>query len=401
MPTISIITPAYNAADHIGRTIASVQAQTFDDWEHIIVDDGSADDTCGVVAARGDARTRYVYQSNRGPAAARNHGIELARGEFLIFLDAGDWWTDDCLAVLLEGIRQEGGGYAIAHGDWALVDLLGNTGHVHSSRFARGEGPATLLMYNPFCIHAALVSKAHVVEMGGFSDTGAVEDWDLWLRVALAGGRFIHVPRLVALYHWQPNSRSKFIDRRGSIQLLDAVWATIDPDDPLQSLRGRSYATAHIDMCVSRFGRGDAARALADFDAAVSSYPPILGEIDPYYRIAYAEQSPYEDAGDVLSERLDEDAARERIEQVLRHVSGRHSLAETRAARRAAWAALGLANYHERRHDLARVHLWSAVRADPSSLLDRNVGGTLIRAMLPVRLVDGLRTRRRSAGGAK
>lgn len=401
MPTISVITPTYNAAGHIGRTIASIRAQTFGDWEHIIVDDGSTDNTQAVVADYPEVRLHYVYQTNQGPAAARNHGIELAAGKFLIFLDAGDWWADECLEVLLNALGQEEAGNVIAHGDWALTDLAGHTGRTRSSRFAHGEGLATLLLYNPFCIHAALVPKARLVEIGGFIETGAVEDWYTWLRMAFAGCRFTHVPRLVAYYHWQPNSRSKNIDRRGSLQLLDTVWAMIDPDDPLQTLRGQSYATAHIDLCVSRFAQGDAARALADFAAAVAVHPPILGDIDPYYRIAYAEQSPYEGAGDILCETLNELAARARIEQVLGHVALHHSPAETRAARRAAYAALGLANFHERRHALARAYLWSVVRVDPFSLFDRTARGTLVRAMLPVGLLDGLRTMRRNAGGVR
>lgn len=397
MPTISVITPAYNAAGHIGRTIASVQSQTFNDWEHIIIDDGSSDDTPAVVAAHPDERIRFVQQSNQGPSAARNHGINLARGEYLIFLDAGDWWAKDCLEVLLNGFRERQGGDVIAHGDWALVDLFGNVGRVHSSRFARGDGPATLLLYNPFCIHAALVPTALVAGIGGFRKSGSVEDWQLWLRLALGGCRFIHVPRLVAYYHWQPDSRSKAIDQRGTIQLLDATWATISPDDPLQAIRGQSYATAYVDMCVSRFGQGDVEQALADFDTAVSCHPPTIGEIDTYYRIAYAEQAPHEGADEVLNDELDESAARTRIDQILNHLNNKYQPAQREAGRRAAFTALGLAGYHEQRHTLARACLWSVIREKPSSLQDRTVGGTFIKTLMPAGLLNDLRKWRQGA----
>lgn len=90
MPYLSIIIPVYNRENLIDRAVASVLAQSFDDYEIIVVDDGSTDKTADIVSRRRDSRVKYYYVSNRGAAAARNHGVERASGEYITFLDSDD-----------------------------------------------------------------------------------------------------------------------------------------------------------------------------------------------------------------------------------------------------------------------------------------------------------------------
>src|SRR5215203_1617700 len=107
MPAVSIITPAWNAAAHITETIASVRAQTFVDWEWLIVDDGSTDDTVSIVgaAAEIDPRIRLLRQTNSGPSAARNRAMREASGEWFTFIDSDDGWDPQFLASQLAVIR--------------------------------------------------------------------------------------------------------------------------------------------------------------------------------------------------------------------------------------------------------------------------------------------------------
>ena len=91
--------PTYNRASTIGRAIASVQAQTYTDWELVIVDDGSVDDTAAVVAAFGDKRIKYIYQQNAERSAARNNGIAHASGNYICFIDSDDYYFDNHLAA--------------------------------------------------------------------------------------------------------------------------------------------------------------------------------------------------------------------------------------------------------------------------------------------------------------
>ena len=103
-PKISVIIPAYNSQQYIRASLESVLEQTYSDYEVIVVDDGSTDDTKGAVLAV-DGPVQYIYQSNGGPSAARNTGIGAARGELICFLDADDSWTP-------EKLRYSGGVYA-------------------------------------------------------------------------------------------------------------------------------------------------------------------------------------------------------------------------------------------------------------------------------------------------
>jgi glycosyltransferase involved in cell wall biosynthesis len=104
-PLISVIIPVYNGANFLPEAIATIEEQAYEPLEIIVIDDGSTDDLATVVASYGD-RLRYVYQDNQGPAAARNHGITLAQGEFIAFLDVDDQWPanklQNQLAVLTD-----------------------------------------------------------------------------------------------------------------------------------------------------------------------------------------------------------------------------------------------------------------------------------------------------------
>ncbi len=107
MPKISVITPVYNAAPYLPRCIDSILAQTFRDFELILVDDGSTD-TSGHICdqyARKDSRIRVIHQKNQGQAAARNHALDLIQGEYIAFVDSDDWIAPEFLSVLYGNIR--------------------------------------------------------------------------------------------------------------------------------------------------------------------------------------------------------------------------------------------------------------------------------------------------------
>src|SRR5690242_10600305 len=103
MIEVSIVIPAYNAAKTLAEAVASLQAQTFEAWEAIVVDDGSTDDTLSIAnrLAVAEQRLRVISQSNHGVSAARNAGIDSARAEWLLFLDADDWLLPMCLERML------------------------------------------------------------------------------------------------------------------------------------------------------------------------------------------------------------------------------------------------------------------------------------------------------------
>ena len=190
-PAVTVVIPAYNAALHIAGTLDSVLAQTWRDFEVIVVDDGSTDDTSAVVAGFGNAVT-CIRRANGGPAAARNTGIRAARGRYIALLDADDRWEPNLLAVQVPFLEQ--------HPDAGLVfadmSIQNREGETVASYIARCGQPMPLgvvrqtardvYLLNIVTTSTVVMRKAVALEAGLFDETipyGA-EDWDLWLRIA-------------------------------------------------------------------------------------------------------------------------------------------------------------------------------------------------------------------------
>lgn len=108
MPIVSVIVPAYNAGSYIAECIDSVRVQDLIDWELIVVDDGSTDETASIVTSyvAEDSRIQYIYQEHSNAGSARNRGLGYARGDFLYFLDADDFIVPNALSVLVDGARK-------------------------------------------------------------------------------------------------------------------------------------------------------------------------------------------------------------------------------------------------------------------------------------------------------
>lgn len=138
-PKISVITPAYNAQKYIAEAIESLQSQTFADYEHLIINDGSSDKTAKIVEkyAKEDHRIKLISQNNAGAAAARNRGLELAGGEYITFLDGDDLMEADTLNVLLSTVH-------VYHNDLVCFrkDLLyDDSGEIHDESFFYKNNP--------------------------------------------------------------------------------------------------------------------------------------------------------------------------------------------------------------------------------------------------------------------
>lgn len=107
MHLFSVIIPTFNRASLLSRAINSVLSQSFTDYEIIIVDDGSTDETKSIIDLKFKSSVHYVYQKNSGVCSARNHGAKLAIGEYLIFLDSDDWLSNNCLQLYFNAISSE------------------------------------------------------------------------------------------------------------------------------------------------------------------------------------------------------------------------------------------------------------------------------------------------------
>ena len=182
MPHVSVVIPVFNSAHYIAGALRSVFAQTFDDFEVIIVDDGSEDREALLAAlAEFAGRIHYVRQDNGGPAKARNTGVAHATGELVAFLDADDEWLPEKLARQVQYFREHPK-TGLLHS--AVVGDTGDGAIPGPPRHAFCE-----LFHTDFFIRTVTVMLPRRIlhEAGGFDERREihVEDWDLWLRIAV------------------------------------------------------------------------------------------------------------------------------------------------------------------------------------------------------------------------
>ena len=212
-PMVSIVIPAYNVAEFIGETLATVFAQTFTDFEVIIVNDGSPD-TEEFERAIQPYRERicYLKQENRGASAARNTGLRAARGELIAFLDADDLWSPNYLAEQLKFIREYGCDLACA--DAMIFGVSADAGRSYMDSLmetAPPEGRVTFLELvnaeRSLITSGVVVRRDLVLEVGLFDEAlRNAQDFDLWLRLARHGARLAYQRKVLLSYRSRPNS---------------------------------------------------------------------------------------------------------------------------------------------------------------------------------------------------
>jgi len=228
VPLVSVVIPLFNKDPYIARALNSVLAQTFQDFEVIVVDDGSTDDGAEVVRGFDDPRIRLIQQENQGVSAARNRGIEAARAELVAFLDADDEWLPEFLETILnlKNAYPNAGLYASAY----LVKT--NTGKVINSRlrglpflFREGLLPryfhtATLSPDPIICTSSVLLPKKAFGRQGGFKKgVGFGEDTDLWGRIALERS-IAYTITLGAIYHREAENRACNIEKMPAMEAI-------------------------------------------------------------------------------------------------------------------------------------------------------------------------------------
>jgi len=204
---VSIIIPAHNAAGTIGKALQSLLAQTHRDWEAIIVDDGSTDETVSVTAGyvEKDSRIRLVRLPHVGVNVARNKGIELASFDWLYFLDADDWILPAFLERMTGELTSDSGLDGV-HCGWANTAPDGlKLDETHPTE--KGDLFDIFAQKNIFTIHSCVVRRALVETVGGFDDAFSItHDWDLWQRIARTGANFGLVHDVLVYYRMRPGS---------------------------------------------------------------------------------------------------------------------------------------------------------------------------------------------------
>lgn len=188
---ISVIIPTYNSSRHICEAVDSVLTQTYKNFEIIVVDDGSSDDTREVLKKYNE-KIRYIFQKNSGPGIARNKGIEIANGEFIAFLDADDAWLPDKLFEQVK-IFERDGDAALVYCNGVFVDAIGNilnkkTANTTASYANQLKSISFIELVNRRDIYPSLVlvRKKILQDFGSFEPLYLNEEYFLWLKIAYA-----------------------------------------------------------------------------------------------------------------------------------------------------------------------------------------------------------------------
>jgi glycosyltransferase involved in cell wall biosynthesis len=184
-PKVSICIPTFNRRDYLKETLDSVFAQTYKDYEIIIVDDGSTDGTEEMIKNGGYGNLRYYWQENAGLSAARNKLINLSPAEFITFIDSDDLLVPDAVERMMKIMEAEGGD-VIVYGPYLRIDENGNVfGRCKRKLYS---GFITTQLFENILVHScgSIFPKRILQEAGGFDESLKVSlDYDLWLKLSL------------------------------------------------------------------------------------------------------------------------------------------------------------------------------------------------------------------------
>lgn len=233
-PLVSIVMPTWNRPDATARALASIQAQTWQHWEAIVVDDGSVDHTCDVVRAlaNDDPRIRLIERPHVGVCAARNAGLSAAQGEYIAFLDSDNVWAEYFLATMVG--RMQTDGLQAAHGTLEMASPQGR-------RYRAGQtDPEALAYANQVDLNVLVVGADLMAQIGGFDvSLRRMVDYDLVLRI-VARVPLVHVPAVGAIYDDQhtddritlrePVSWAEVVRLKHWVDWSDESLAQRDPD---------------------------------------------------------------------------------------------------------------------------------------------------------------------------
>ncbi|MBM9577296.1 glycosyltransferase [Leptospira sp. 201903070] len=205
-PKVSIIIPTFNRATDLERALSSIFKQTFQDWEVLVVDNSSTDNTRAFIESLSDQRISFFEIQNHGVVAlSRNVGIKNAKGVFLAFLDSDDWWRPDKLEKSVSILESKN--FDLIYHDLYHVNSFNQFFHFRKEKTRNLEKPVfqdLILNGNGINNSSVVVRKSIVDEVGGLDedpDLVAGEDFDLWIRVSRKTDRFYRIKECLG-YYW-------------------------------------------------------------------------------------------------------------------------------------------------------------------------------------------------------
>ena len=274
MTQVTIIIPAYNSMQYLPATLKSVFKQTYQDFEIVVVNDGSTDGTEKYISSLNEPRLRVISQTNQGASAARNKGIIDAKGKYIAFLDADDLWSATKLEKQVSCLENQAE-VGLVYSWTALADENGKPTGRSVISHAEGNVWQQLLTELSFiaCGSTPLIRKECFDSVGLFDlDLCPAEDWDMWLRIA-ACYTFAVIKEPLVLYRSNPNSMSKsyLLMWQSACKTIEKALQSV-PDN-LSSLKNRAYNSLYFYLSWQSIKSGDCQQA-KDFQTQALIYIP-------------------------------------------------------------------------------------------------------------------------------
>lgn len=280
MPKVSVIIPTYNQAKFLSETIQSVLDQTFQDFEIIVIDDGSTDNT-KEIASR--FPVIYCYQENQGPAGARNRGIEMSQGKYVALLDSDDVLLEDALAISVK-ILDSHPEVSFSYGQAYRIDEHGRIYGIRKRPFKHSyirdgaEEIGDLIYGNYIPTSMVMIRQSCFKEAGLFNTSfrSGSEDFDMWVRLAKKHAvSYIAEPLVKYRVHSGSISATRDFDERVSSNslVLESVFNDAELGPLLSSQKLKVYFSLYLRMARRAYGNREMKTARAFLFKALKNRP--------------------------------------------------------------------------------------------------------------------------------
>jgi glycosyltransferase involved in cell wall biosynthesis len=391
---VSIIIPTYNHAQYVVDAIQSVLNQVYDNYEIIVIDDGSQDNTRQVVAQFGN-QVRYIWQENQGLSAARNTGLRAARGEIIGLLDADDLYDPNFLSTLvsiLEANPEADAVYCAAR----AVDATNNLLPQSIGRVVPSSQLYNTLINGNFLVPLCMVAYQSCYDKVGLFDKRlqGCADWDMWLRIAKKC-TVIGTNEILARYRIVPQSMSSdhkhmFNDRMAVLQKHFGITAS--DLSHLTPVQRQAYSRAYLTTAVEYLQRHELDQASRCLRKMLEFSPDLVTRLDVFYELGCGDQAKgFRGDFSTLNVHQNASVLLEMLEKLFHDPS---LLPDVIGYRRVAFAnaylALGLLFYGTRQFRAARGFLLRALATNPRHAFNRQLLLPLAKSLLDARLIDWL-----------
>ena len=397
---VSVVIPTYNHAHFVGAAIQSVLNQTYREFEIIVVDDGSTDDTRSIVAQFRD-QVRYIWQENQGLSAARNSGIRAANGEFIALLDADDMYEPAFLSKLISQLEANPDGDAVYCG-YQFVDATNNPlPHIEKRVVPPDQLYDVLLNGNFMAPECMLVRKRCYTEGQLFDEAlRACEDWDMWLWISKQY-KVLGTSDVLTRHRILSGSMSsdpvRMLNNR--LAVLQKHFGITKSDlSRLTPTQHQAYGLIYLTTAVEYLQRHELDQASLCLRKMLELSPNLLTRLDIFYELGCGDQ-PKGFRGDFSTLNVHQNASV--LIEMLKKLFGDPGLPPgLRGYRRVAFAnaylALGLLFYGTRQFGAARRFLLRALATNPRHTFNRQLVVPLAKSLLGARLINQVGRGRRT-----